>query len=112
MSMKGSETAQEYIFRAMELVNQIPAYGEEISNSTVVTKLLKSLTSKFDNKVTAIEETKDLSKLTIEQLCGSRQAHKARFIRSGDKTEEKALQVKGEGRSSKLFEVLFSRGRG
>ena len=64
---------------------------EEIFDFTVVTKLLRSLTSKFDNKVTAIEEAKDLSKLIVERLCGSLQAHEARFTRSGDKTKEKAL---------------------
>ena len=86
MSMKASEMTQEYISRAMEIVNQIRTFSEEISDRIVVTKLLRSLTSKFDNKVTAIKEAKDLSKLTVGQLCGSLQAYEAWFPRSRRKS--------------------------
>ena len=58
-------------------------------------KLLRSLNSLFDNKVTAIEVVKDLSKLTVEQLCGSMQAHKAWINNLDEKMEEKALRVEG-----------------
>ena len=49
----------------MELVNQMKSYGEEISDKRIVEKLLISLPSKFDPIVAVIEETKDLSLLSV-----------------------------------------------
>ena len=44
--------------------------GETITDTTLVEKVLRSLTSKFESKVSAIEERQDLQTLTIVQLHG------------------------------------------
>eukprot|EP00253_Pinus_taeda_P025650 PITA_25650 len=44
--------------------------GEEIKYVTIVEKILRSLTPKFDSKVSAIEEMQDLKNLTLAQLHG------------------------------------------
>lgn len=72
------------------------SYGETISDESVVSKLLRSLTSKFDHVVAAIEEFKDLKNYSFDDLMGSLQAHEDRLNRSTPKTEEKAFQVKTE----------------
>ncbi|XP_037493577.1 uncharacterized protein LOC119370128 [Jatropha curcas] len=97
--------------RAMAIVNQMHAYGEQISNETIVAKMLRSLTLKFDLVVAAIEEAKDLSVLSVDELMGSLQAHESRINRSSEKNEEKALQVK-ETATNQGENVRASRGRG
>ena len=69
-------------------------YGEKISDEMIVAKVLRSLTPKFDHVVAAIEEAKDLSILSVDELMGSLQAHEARINRSLERNEEKALQMK------------------
>ncbi|XP_074585493.1 uncharacterized protein LOC141841246 [Curcuma longa] len=59
-------------------------------------KVLRSLTPKYDYIVTAIEEAKDLSVFSFDELMGSLQAHEARRTRSVEKNDEKTFQVKGE----------------
>ena len=75
-------------------------------------KLLRSLTRKFYYVVTSIEESKDLSTISIDELVGSLQAHEQRMNPYDDTSHlEKALQSKlsiGENTSSNSF----SRGRG
>ena len=58
-------------------------------------KLLRSLTRKFDYVVTSIEESKDLSTISIDELVGSLQAHEQRMNLYDDPSHlEKALQSK------------------
>jgi len=47
----------------MTVVNELKIYGEDIKDQTVVEKVLKSLSTKFDVVVVAIEEAKDLESL-------------------------------------------------
>ncbi|GMP54920.1 hypothetical protein CsSME_00019913 [Camellia sinensis var. sinensis] len=66
--------------------------GESIAD--FLSRVLRSLTPKFDHVVAAIEESKDLSVFSFDELMGSLQAHETRINRSLKKNEEKAFQVK------------------
>ena len=59
--MKDKELVQAFLSRVSGIVNHMRSYGENISNEIVVHKGLRSLTSKFDHVVAAIEESKDMS---------------------------------------------------
>ena len=60
------------------MANQLAINGEMLPASRVVEKILRSLTDDFENVVCMIEEPKDLSMLTIEELVGSLEAHEQR----------------------------------
>ena len=61
MNMKHNEAMQEFISRMMAIINQMRAFGDNITDQTVVSKVLKSLTLRFDHVVVAIEESKDFT---------------------------------------------------
>ncbi|KAJ7957630.1 Retrovirus-related Pol polyprotein from transposon TNT 1-94 [Quillaja saponaria] len=68
-------------------------------SSKVITVKLQLLYWEFKTlfmKVDAIEESKDLSIFSFDELKGYFQAHEARLNRSNEKNEEKAFLVKGE----------------
>lgn len=58
------------------MVNEIKRNEEALDNVRMMEKHLRSLIPKFDYVVTASEESKDLSKNSIDELIGSLQANK------------------------------------
>jgi hypothetical protein len=59
-------------------------------------KVLRSLTPKFDHVVAAIEESKDLSTYTFDELMGLLHVHEIRLNRSEERADTKAFYAKGE----------------
>ena len=53
--------------------------GEKIEDAKVVRKILRSLPKIFRAKVTAIEESKDLDEIKIQELIGSLQTYEIGF---------------------------------
>ncbi|PKU73963.1 hypothetical protein MA16_Dca022706 [Dendrobium catenatum] len=88
LKMKETENTKEYCSRIITMVNQMRAYGEDISEEKVVQKILISLTASYDQVVAAIEESKDLSSLSVTELMSSLYAHELRLERRKDTTLE------------------------
>jgi len=59
--------------RTTKIINEIKSCGDNISDKRVTKKILTSLPQKFEHIV--IEEKEDLSRLTINELMGSLEAH-------------------------------------
>lgn len=101
--MKSSESISDYHTRIMVIVNQMRRNGEAIIDSRITEKILRSLDPKFDFVVVAIEESKEVDKLTIDELMSSLQAHEQKIVkRNGDKAIEHALQAKLSLKSSMM----------
>lgn len=98
LRMKEGESIKNFSSRVIELVNQMKAYGKEITKQTVIEKIMNSLTEKFDSVVSIIEESKDLSQLT--ELMGSLQAYEQRISRRFEATREGAFPSQHKNRFS------------
>ncbi|XP_020080575.1 uncharacterized protein LOC109704222 [Ananas comosus] len=93
--MKKSESVADYVSRILVIANQMKRNGEELNDERVVKKVLRSLTSKFEHIVVTIEESKDISTLSIDQLTGSLQVHEQRLQKvSEEESTEQALKSK------------------
>ncbi|XP_074265931.1 uncharacterized protein LOC141588385 [Silene latifolia] len=79
MKMKDDEDIKDYTSRLMEVVNQMKMYGEDITDIRIVQKILGTLTKRFDTIITVIEESKDISKLSVSELTGSLLAYDQKF---------------------------------
>ncbi|XP_047150264.1 uncharacterized protein LOC124822315 [Vigna umbellata] len=68
--MEPKEHITEYITRVEKVANQLGRNGEQMPSSRVVGKILRSLTKDLESIVCAIEESKNLSVLTVDELAG------------------------------------------
>ena len=73
--MKDTESIQVFFTKVSGIVNQIKCYGDTIPDKKIVEKTLRSLPPKYDHVAAAIEESKDLSTLSLHELIGSSEAH-------------------------------------
>jgi gag-polypeptide of LTR copia-type len=94
LSMKQGETVQQFLTRVSTIVNQIRSCGENISKRTIVMKVLRNLTTKFDHVVAANEEYKDMSTYSFNELMSPLQTHEVRLLRSKENDDSKAFLTK------------------
>jgi len=66
--MHNDENIVSYFLSIDEIVNCMKNLGEEIKEVTLVEKVLRSLSTKFESKVSAIEEKQDLQTIIRTQL--------------------------------------------
>ena len=69
--MSEDESFDSFYSKLNEVVNGKFNLGEKTEDSKVVRKILQSLPESFRVKVTAIEESKDLNEIKVQELVGS-----------------------------------------
>ncbi|XP_020245383.1 uncharacterized protein LOC109823515 [Asparagus officinalis] len=94
--MKATESISDYFSRVQTITNQIKRNGEAINDVRIMEKILRTLDSKFKYIIPAIQESKDLSEVSIDELQGSLQAYEQDINISSNQAEnlEQALQSK------------------
>lgn len=79
--MKVGETITNYFARVMTIANQMRSNGEQMRDVTIVEKILRTLTDKFNYVVVSIEESKDIDSI-IDELQSSLLVHEQKLNRS------------------------------
>lgn len=83
-----NESITDFFTRVTRPVNQNKMCGEVLQSRSIVTKILRLLTPKFDHVVAAIKESKDFSSMTKEEIQGTLEYHEQIMVkRSTSKTK-------------------------
>ena len=109
MQMENNEKIVEFFNRIITHTNAMKNYGEKISDQSIIEKILRTLNPKFDHIVVAIEKSKKLEELQVEELQGSLEAHEHRLIERGSEKSgnHQALQAHTSGRGGHNFKGNF-----
>lgn len=112
LKMKEDEVMKDYVDKLMKIVNQVRLLGAELSDARIVEKVLVSIPERFESKILALEESKDLTAMSLQELVNALQAlEQRRAIRSevsSDMRSDSALVARhkgGAGSGTKKTEV-------
>ena len=66
--MKESKTIKEYSDKLLSIANKVRLLGYDLPNSRIVEKTLVMVPERFEATIMTLENTKDLSKITLAEL--------------------------------------------
>ena len=93
--MKQDESISDIFSRLTILTNGLKSLGKSYSEYEIVRKILRSLTSAWHTKATVIEESKNLSSNTVDELIGSLMTYELNLKKSDEsEIKKKSLALK------------------
>ncbi|XP_070040034.1 uncharacterized protein [Nicotiana tomentosiformis] len=101
-SMKKSEPIQEMMTRFTIITNELKSLGKVFTSEELVSKVLRILPTSSESKVTAIQEAKELDKISLDEFVGNLKNHEMRKIelRKEEPRRDKALVLKNCARKN------------
>ena len=111
LEMKDDEKVEEYFTRVLAVTNQMRSNGEVLEDMKVVEKILRTLSERFMYVVVSIEESKEIERISVDELQASLVVHEQKFKKT-EKGEDQVLNVthgRGTGTRGRGFN---GRGRG
>lgn len=92
--MKELETIKEYADKLLSIVNKVRFLGSEFSDSRIVQKTLVTVSERFEATTSSLDNTKDLSRITLAELLNALQAQEERRLMRVEGSVEGVLQAK------------------
>jgi len=79
LRLKENETTKEYFDRLLLVVNKIRLL-KDLPDKRVVEKVLVSLLERFESKISSLEDSRDLSQITIIKLMNALQTQEQKRL--------------------------------
>ena len=93
---KEDELFYKFYVKLKDIVNSAFNLWETIPKPKIVRKVLKSLPERFHAKITAIEESKDIDKISFTELVGNLQTYELGLTRIGKSSKGKSMALKAK----------------
>jgi hypothetical protein len=93
LKMKEDENIASYFLRVDETMNAIKGLGEEVDESIIVQKVLRSLPMRFDPNISALEERTYMSTISMDELHGIFIAYEMRTEQENPVTKEATFKA-------------------
>ncbi|GAU11414.1 hypothetical protein TSUD_344050 [Trifolium subterraneum] len=98
LEMKDDDSVNEYFAKTLAIANKMTLHGERVEHVTVVEKILRSMPAKFNYVVCSIEQSHDVTSMTIDELQSTLLVQEQRMKNQRIGGEEQALKVSNGGR--------------
>ncbi|KAK5785530.1 hypothetical protein PVK06_040123 [Gossypium arboreum] len=74
LKMKEPETIKDYSKKLEGIVNKVRLLGKDFFDDQIVQKILVTFLEKYESKIYSLEESKDLSSISLAELVKTLQA--------------------------------------
>ena len=91
--MKESETIKEYADRLLSIVNRVRLLKFDMPDSRIIQKILVTVPEKFKATISSLENSKNLSSITLAELLNALHAQEQRRLMRQEGAIEGALQA-------------------
>ncbi|KAL6990741.1 hypothetical protein U1Q18_052532 [Sarracenia purpurea var. burkii] len=103
--MKETENIKDYADKLLNIVNKVRLLGKDFPDERIVQKILVTVPEKYESKISSLEESKDLSTMSLGELVNALQAQEQRRLMRQEETVHGAFRAKaqnsGEGKDNK-----------
>ena len=96
IKMEEDELFNEFYAKLKDILNSAFNLGETISKPKIIRKVLRSLPERFHAKIMAMEESKDIDKISLTELVGNLQTYELGLIRIGKMGKGKSMALKAK----------------
>ncbi|KAG8480134.1 hypothetical protein CXB51_024924 [Gossypium anomalum] len=100
LKMKEEETVKQYSDRIMAVVNSIRLIGEQFDKVRIVEKVLSTLPERYEAKISSLEDSRDLARISLTELINALYAQEQRRASRIEEHQEGAFQAKVKPSSS------------
>ena len=94
--MEDDESFDEFYTKLKDIVNSTFNLGETILEPKIVRKVLRSLPKRFHAKITVIEQSKDINKISLTELVGNLLTYELGLTRIGKMGKGKSMALKAK----------------
>jgi hypothetical protein len=106
--MKEDENIASYFLRVDETVNAIIRLGEEIEESIIAQKVLRSISMRFNPKISLLEERSDLNSISMDELHGIFTTYEMRSEQENLDVKEVAFKASKRSKKNKKEQEEYS----
>ena len=96
IKIEEDESFNEFYAKLKDIVNLAFNLKEIIPEPKIVRKVLRSLLERFHAKITVIEESKDIDKISLTKPVGNLQTYELRLTRIGKSGKGKSMALKAK----------------
>ena len=104
-SMKKTKTIKSYADKLLSIANKEHILGKDFPDERIVQKILVTVPEKYESKISTLEESKDLSNITLGELVNALQTQEQRRMMRHEEAVQGAFHIKaqnsGEGKDKK-----------
>ncbi|XP_016706842.1 uncharacterized protein [Gossypium hirsutum] len=94
LQMKESESIKEYLDKLIDIANKVMVLKTNLSDRRLVQKKLVFVPEKYEATISSLENTKDLTQLSVVELISTLQAKEQRRLLRQEGSIEGALKAK------------------
>ncbi|EOY19823.1 Uncharacterized protein TCM_045180 [Theobroma cacao] len=107
LRMDDEETVQDFSEKVHKIVNHLRLLGEELSEKRIINKFLVSVPEKYELKISSLEDFKDLSSISVNELLNALQAQEQRGALRQDKVVEGVLMARNADKRHNSCKQIF-----